>query len=86
MEQAVDKRSSMAVVGNLNDYVKFQMAQGMERGSGGSAGGLAAEMAVGLGIAQQMMKDTGVPAAAAATPGPGAAAPAPDMLSPGEVA
>src|SRR5215467_9996836 len=68
VEQAVDKRSSMAVVGNLNDYVKFQMAQGMERGSGGSAGGLAAEMAVGLGIAQQMMKDSGTVTPASAAP------------------
>ena len=46
VEQAIDKRSSMAAVGNLNDYVKFQMAQGMEKG--GSAGGMATEMAVGL--------------------------------------
>src|SRR5215467_5270754 len=28
VEQSIDKRSSMAAVGNLNDYVKFQMAQG----------------------------------------------------------
>ena len=34
VEQAIDKRSSMAAVGNLNDYVKFQMAQGMEKGGG----------------------------------------------------
>src|SRR3954466_5213518 len=27
VEQAIDKRSSMAAVGNLNDYVKYQMAQ-----------------------------------------------------------
>ena len=37
VEQAIDKRSSMAAVGNLNDYVKFQMAQGMEKGGGGAA-------------------------------------------------
>jgi excisionase family DNA binding protein len=95
VEQAVDKRSSMAVVGNLNDYVKFQMAQGMERGSGGSAGGLAAEMAVGLGIAQQMMKDTGglvspagagTAASAGVPQGPPGAGAAPEMLSPGDVA
>jgi membrane protease subunit (stomatin/prohibitin family) len=29
VEQAIDKRSSMSAIGNLNDYVKFQMAQGM---------------------------------------------------------
>ena len=46
VEQAIDKRSSMAAVGNLNDYVKFQMAQGMEKG--GSSGGMATELAVGL--------------------------------------
>jgi len=65
--------------------VKFQMAQGMERGTGGSAGGLAAEMAVGLGIAQQMMKDTGGLASSGAAPVAPAAA-LPDMLSPGDVA
>jgi excisionase family DNA binding protein len=94
VEQAVDKRSSMAVVGNLNDYVKYQMAQGMDRGSGGSAGGLAAEMAVGLGIAQQMMQQGAIaqspgvppkPAVAPAADAAPAAAPI-DMLSPGDVA
>src|SRR6186997_2250658 len=29
VEAAIDKRSSMAAVGNLNEYVKYQMAQGM---------------------------------------------------------
>src|SRR5919206_1293873 len=38
VEAAIDKRSSMAAVGNLNDYVKFQMAQGMSQGAG--AGGI----------------------------------------------
>src|SRR6478609_5982778 len=28
VEQAIDKRSSMYAVGNLNDYVKYQMGQG----------------------------------------------------------
>ena len=60
VEEAIDKRSSMAAVGNLNDYVKFQMAQGMgEGGSGGGAGGMATEMAVGLAMAQQMMQQHG---------------------------
>src|SRR5689334_5744324 len=48
VEQAIDKRSSMAAVGNLNDYVKYQMGQGMEKGGTGGAGGVAAEMAVGM--------------------------------------
>src|SRR6188508_841524 len=45
VEQAIDKRSSMAAVGNLNDYVKYQMGQGLEKGQGGGPGGMAAEMA-----------------------------------------
>ena len=86
VEQAIDKRSSMAAVGNLNDYVKFQMAQGMEKG--GSAGGTATELAVGLSIAQQMMRDQGFAGAAATAGGTPASTPAqsPDLLSPADVA
>src|SRR4249920_113679 len=58
VEAAIDKRSSMAAVGNLNDYVKFQMAQGFEKGGPG-AGGVGAEMAVGMAMAQQMINQTG---------------------------
>ena len=38
VEAAIDKRSSMAAIGNLNDYVKFQMAQSMTAGGGGGGG------------------------------------------------
>jgi excisionase family DNA binding protein len=89
VEQAVDKRSSMAAVGNLNDYVKFQMAQGMEKG--GSAGGVATEMAVGLAMAQQMMRQGLGNTDPAVSPKPGSAAGGggggiPELLSPGDVA
>jgi membrane protease subunit (stomatin/prohibitin family) len=61
VEQAIDKRSGIAVVGNLNDFVKYQMAQGFEKDGAGAAG-IGAQMAVGMGIAQQMMNPTaGVP-------------------------
>src|SRR6186713_601010 len=83
VEAAVDKRSSMAAVGNLNDYVKFQMAQGMEKGGG--AGGMATEMAVGLSIAQQMIAQQGLPGGKPGTAAP-AAAGIPELLSPGDVA
>ena len=53
VEGAIDKRSSMAAVGNLNDYVKFQMAQGMGLGTSGVAG-LATEAAIGVGIAREL--------------------------------
>jgi excisionase family DNA binding protein len=59
VEQAIDKRSSMAAVGNLNDYVKYQMGQGMAAGGGGGVAGVGAEMAVGMAMAQQMMNQPG---------------------------
>jgi len=69
VETAIDKRSSMAAVGNLNDYVKFQMAQGMEKG--GSAGGVATEMAIGLAMAQQIMQQQNSLQSTAASGTPG---------------
>ena len=90
VEQAIDKRSSMAAVGNLNDYVKYQMAQGMEHGGPGIAG-VGAEMAVGMAMAQQMINQPGGVMAQATK---GIAAPAspngggalPDLLNPAQVA
>lgn len=82
VEQAIDKRSSMSAVGNLNDYVKFQMAQGLAQGGGGPAGA-AAEIAMGFGMAQSMMAQ----GAFAMNPaGPAAAAPAAGLLTPAQVA
>ena len=71
VEQAIDARSSMAAVGDLNEYVKYQMARGIEKGGG--VAGTATEMAVGVSMAQQFMQ---------AQSGAGAA----DMLTPAEVA
>lgn len=97
VEAAVDKRASMQAIGDLNEYVKYQMAQGMEKGGSGPAG-MATEMAVGLAIAQQIMKQQGQPLSLTPPPAPGAAsaagavvaagvaAAAPDVLSPAEVA
>jgi excisionase family DNA binding protein len=97
VEKAIDERSSMSAVGNLNDYVKFQMAKGMAAGGGG-AGGTAAELAVGFGIAQQMMAQGGlsvIPAIPPPLPGAMAGAVAPaaasaalalDVLTPSQVA
>ena len=91
VEQAIDKRSSMAAIGNLNEFVKYQMGKGFEAGGGGGAAGTAAELAVGFGLAQQLMKDTAM--SGHATPTIGVAAPpvaagggAPELLSPAEAA
>jgi excisionase family DNA binding protein len=82
VEAAIDKRSSMAAIGNLNDFVKYQMAKGFETGGsggGGGAAGTASELAVGFAVAQQLMQQSGmvggVPGTPAVAPGhPGVAA------------
>lgn len=96
VEKAIDKRSSMAAIGNLNDYVKLQMAEGLGKGAGGGTAGAAAEIAMGFGLAQQLMNQPGgllgpqttTPAAGAQTPAapPPVAPPAIALLSPAEVA
>ena len=95
VEEAIDKRSSMSVIGNLNDYVKYQMGQAMTQGSeAGAAATMPAQMAMGFGMAQEMMRNMQqtnattpppLPAATAATP----AAPATtglDVLTPAQAA
>lgn len=72
VEQAIDKRSSMSMIGNLNDYVKYQM--GVAMGQGGEAGAAAtlpAQMAMGFGMAQEMVRNmqAGATAPSSATAG-----------------
>jgi excisionase family DNA binding protein len=95
VEQAIDKRSSMAAVGNLNDYVKFQLGQAMTQpGEGGAMANTAAQLGAGLAMGQQMMQAMG---AAQTTPGAvppplsgAASAPpvigTPELLSPADAA
>jgi excisionase family DNA binding protein len=97
VEAAIDKRSSMAAIGNLNDYVKLQMAEGLAKGTGGGPAGAAAEIAVGFGMAQQMMNQPGGILSPQGTPAVGgapmpigmpsqSASANPDLLSPTEAA
>src|SRR5438093_7216960 len=87
VEQAIDRRSGMAAVGNLNDFVKYQMAQGFEKGGAG-AGGIGAEMAVGMATAQQMLNQPGGITAQTTSPAgpPAAQAGLPETLTPAEAA
>ncbi len=86
VEQAIDKRSSMSAVGNLNDYVKFQMAESLTQPgrSGASAG---TDLAVGLAMAQQLAQGLAAGQSPASAPAAPAAAPgAFDLLSPADAA
>ena len=60
VEQAIDKQSSMRAIGNLNDYVKYQMGLSMgQGGEGGAAAAMPAQMAMGFAMAQDMMRGMG---------------------------
>lgn len=86
VEQAIDKRSSMAAIGNLNDYVKLQMAEGLAKGEGGGPGGMAAQFAVGMAMAQQMMQQPGGVLGTPTTPAAPASGALPELLSPADAA
>jgi excisionase family DNA binding protein len=99
VEAAIDKRSSMAAVGNLNDYVKFQMAESIGKGGGEAAGmaGTAAGLGAGLAMGQQMVAALNTPQTTPPAAPTGSAPPvignagagsgaAPTLLGPGEVA
>jgi excisionase family DNA binding protein len=81
VERAIDTRGSMTEIGNMNDYVKFQMAQGMARAR--SSGGMATELAVGLSVAQQVLGKSGGLGSALAS---SEAAALPELLSPADAA
>jgi excisionase family DNA binding protein len=75
VEHAIDKRSSMGVIGNLNDYVKYQMGQSMTMGGDAGPGAATAQMGVGFAMAQEMARSMQQQATAPApAPAPAAAA------------
>lgn len=77
LEQAIDKRGAMTAIGNLNDYIKYNMANALAEGKAGAAG-IGAELAAGLAMGQQMLQGGLGAGAPPAQPGmvPPVAAPA----------
>ena len=70
VEKALDKRTSMGVIGNLNAYTQFQAANAMEAAADNPGGGAADGMGLGMGfaMAQQMANAFGQGAGAGAAP------------------
>lgn len=54
VEQAIDRRTSMGVVGDLNRYAQFQAAESLRDGGPGGGGNAAMDLAVGLAMGQQV--------------------------------
>lgn len=71
VEKALDKRSSMGIVGDLNAYTKFQAAEALgSTGAAGAGGPMAQGVGLGAGIAmgREMAGMLATPAAPAAPP------------------
>ena len=73
VEKSMDKRTSMGVLGNLDQYAKYQAAEAMREAANNEAGGGMAGMGVGMGAGAAMgqmfaqsLGNTAVPAAPAA--------------------
>jgi membrane protease subunit (stomatin/prohibitin family) len=75
VEEALDKRTSMGVIGNLNAYAQYQAAEAMTKAASNPGG--AAGMGMGFVVAQQLgqaMAGAGNSGNAAPPPVPGGAA------------
>ena len=73
VEKALDKRTSMGVIGNLNAYTQFQAANALEAAADNPGGGAADGMGLGMGfaMAQQMANAMGQNAGHGAAPAGG---------------
>ena len=75
VEKAIDTRSSISAIGDMNEFVKYQMAEGLPAQGAGVAG-LAAQFAVGMQMGKQFQMSGAAPTAAAAVDIPETLAPA----------
>ncbi|MCS6995896.1 MAG: SPFH domain-containing protein [Casimicrobiaceae bacterium] len=97
VEQAIDKRGAMTTIGDMGEYIRYNLGNAIAEGKAGSMG-MGAEFAAALALGQQMLNQPGgpvganpnaprgmVPGVMAAAPAT-AAAPAIELLSPAQVA
>lgn len=72
VESALDKKSSMGIIGNLDNYLKFQSATAMEAAANNPGGEASAGIGMGIGfaMANQMGKSMAGQLETAATPPP----------------
>ena len=75
VEEALDKKSSMGIIGNLDNYLKFQSANAMEAAARNPGGDASAGVGMGMGFAManqfgNMMAQPREPTQGAAQPPP----------------
>ena len=57
VEEALDKRTSMGMIGDLNKYIQFGAAESLQNGNTSSGTGSAIEMGLGFAMANKMAQD-----------------------------
>lgn len=78
VEAALDKRSSMGIVGNLDQYTQFQAAEALRDAAANPSGGSEAlNLGLGLAMAQRLNETLARPAPPAPAPQPAPAVPPP---------
>jgi membrane protease subunit (stomatin/prohibitin family) len=86
VEAALDKHTSMAVIGNLNAYTQYEAATAVGNSDGGgglgSTVGLGAGVAIGQQVAQQIASAASAPAASPQGENSGAPSPLPGAFAP----
>lgn len=76
VEEALDKRTSMGMIGDLDKYMKYQTAHAIEKAAAnpsGGAAGIGAGLGAGMAMANQMLGSMAPGAAGGPPPLPGAA-------------
>jgi len=70
VSEALDKRTSMGMTGNLDQYLKYQTGVAMETAAGNSAGGASEGIGMGVGLAMANRMNDGLAAAPASSAAP----------------
>lgn len=70
VEEAIDKRSSMGAIGNMDQFLKYQAAESLTQPGGGGTAGDAMGMGMGFAMAGQMAQSMNQQQQPAATPPP----------------
>lgn len=87
VEQAIDKRTQMGALGNLDQYMKYQTAEAVRdaaQNPGGGFAGIGAGIGAGTGIGRAMTDAMNTPPPTAAAPPPQATTPTPSPAPVGD--
>ena len=88
VEEALDKRSSMGILGNLNQYTQYQAANAMEAAasnSGDAGGAMGSGMGMGMGFAMANQMGNAMAGGMQGNQGQAAAPPPPPGATPSNV-